>query len=68
MFTEHLFTAEFALQRQKEMLQRSERHHRLFRRPVLVESGHRGTVRKDAPVIAMPTPRPRDRSPEVRVA
>ena len=76
MFTTYQFTAEIARQRHTEMLRSAERHHRLFRRPMLVEpvadraaqtaaltsTGH------DAPVIAMPAPRPSVQTPEARVA
>lgn len=76
MFPNYQSTAEIARQRHTEMLRSAERHHRLFRRPMLVEPvAHSAAVKAsptstgtDAPVIAMPAPRPTAQTPEARVA
>lgn len=68
MFTTYQFTAEIARQRHTEMLRSAERPNRLFRRPMLVESTPHSPAGHDAPVIAMPAPRPSVSTPEARVA
>ena len=73
MFTTYQFTAEIARQRHTEMLRSAERHHRLFRRPMLVEpvadrAAQTAALTSTAPVIAMPAPRPSVQTPEARVA
>jgi len=72
MFPMFQFTTEIARQRHTEMLRCAERHHRLFRRPVLVEPVRAATAGQavtahDAPVIAMPA-RASVRQSEARVA
>lgn len=68
MFPMFQFTAEIARQRNAEMLHTAERHHRLFRRPMVADTVVHTAADHHAAVIALPAPRSSARQPEACVA
>ncbi|MGB8858285.1 MAG: hypothetical protein WCC60_03465 [Ilumatobacteraceae bacterium] len=64
MFTNFTLNAEIARQRQSELLQRSDRHHRLFRQ----SSASAPSPQPACPVIDLPTRRTRPSPSELFVA
>jgi len=68
MFPMFQFTAEIARQRNTEMLRTAERHHRLFRRPMVADTVAHTTASHDAQVIALPASRASAHQPEACVA